>query len=301
MLQEPERRRVYLSAVNDAPCLPPLRTSRPVGFAVPAGAWDAHIHAIGTPERFALAVDRSYTPAFVPIEAYVELMDRMGLAHAVLVQPSVYATDNRAMLDALRRYPERFRGVAVVDKDIGDRELASLDAAGVRGVRANLLNRGGISLADAAALAHRFVDYGWHLQLQIDVSTFDAFDAIDALPVDIVVDHMGFMTPDKGVDSPGFRRVLQLVESGRCWVKLSAPYRLTAWRQRGFDDVLPLARALIAANPSRMLWGSDWPHTDLQTDMPDDGELLGLLAAWTSSAYIRDDILVRNPAALYGR
>jgi len=290
-----------MPAVNDAPCLPPLRTTRPVGFAVPSDAWDVHIHAIGAPEHFPLAVDRSYTPAVVPIESYIALMDRMGLAHAVLVQPSVYGTDNRAMLDALRLYPDRFRAVAVVASDVSDQELAALDAAGVRGVRANLLNRAGISLGDAASLAHRFVEFGWHLQLQIDVSTFDRFDAIDALPVDIVVDHMGYMPAHKSVDDPGFRRLLKRVESGRCWVKLSAPYRLTPWRQRGFDDVLPLARALIAANPGRMLWGSDWPHTDLRTDMPDDGDLLGLLVEWTSSAALRDDILVRNPAALYGR
>jgi len=284
-----------------APCLPPRRGVRGVSFEVPAGAWDAHIHAIGAVERFPLAHDRSYTPAIAPIGSYVALMDELGLAHAVLVQPSIYGTDNRALLDALARHPSRFRGVAVVAVDATDRDLAALHAAGVRGIRANLLNRGGISLDDARSLAHRFAHLGWHLQLQIDSSTFDRFDVVATLPVDVVVDHFGYMPAAKGPDEPGFRRLLRLVESGRCWVKLSAAYRLTSWRARGYGAVAPLARALIAANPSRMLWGTDWPHTDLREDMPDDGELLDLLAEWVADEAVRNDILVRNPAMLYGR
>jgi predicted TIM-barrel fold metal-dependent hydrolase len=287
--------------VNAAPCLPPRAVEHAVTFEVPDGAWDAHIHAIGVVERFPLATDRSYTPAIVPIERYVALMDRLGISHAVLVQPSIYGTDNRALLDALARHPSRFRGVAVVARDATDRELAALHAAGVRGIRANLLNRGGISLDDARALAPRFADLGWHLQLQIDVSTFDHFDVVAALPVDVVVDHFGCMPADKGQDDPGFRRLLALVASGRCWVKLSAAYRLTTWQTKGYAAISPLARALIAANPTRLLWGSDWPHTDVRDDMPDDGELLDLLAAWAPDAKVRDDILVRNPASLYDR
>jgi predicted TIM-barrel fold metal-dependent hydrolase len=301
MLQESERRRIHLSAVTAAPCLPPRPVARAVSFEVPAGAWDAHIHALGAVERFPLAQDRSYTPAVVPIDSYVALMDEVGLAHAVLVQPSVYGTDNRALLDALARHPSRFRGVAVVAGNATDRELAALHAAGVRGIRANLLNRGGISLDDAHALAQRFAAFGWHLQLQVDVSTFDRFDDVASFLVDVVVDHLGYMPAEKGPDEPGFRRLLRLVESGRCWVKLSAAYRLTSWRARGYGAVAPLARALIAANPSRMLWGSDWPHTDLREDMPDDGELLDLLATWATDEGVRNDILVRNPATLYGR
>jgi len=301
MLQESERRWIHLSAVTAAPCLPPRPVAHAVSFDVPAGAWDTHIHAIGAVGRFPLAQDRSYTPAFVPIDNYVALMDELGLAHAALVQPSIYGTDNRALVDALARHPSRFRGVAVVARDATDRELATLHAAGVRGIRANLLNRGGISLDDAHALAQRFAAFGWHLQLQVDVSTFDRFDDVASLPVEVVVDHLGYMPPEKGPDEPGFRRLLRLVESGRCWVKLSAAYRLTPWRSRGYGAVAPLARALIAANPSRMLWGSDWPHTDLREDMPDDGELLDLLATWAADEDVRNDILVRNPKSLYDR
>ena len=286
--------------MSEPECLTPDADVHPVRFKVPRGAWDTHIHAIGAVERFPLAADRSYTPAQVPIEAYVALMDRLGLAHAVLVQPSVYGTDNRVMVDALSRYPERFRGVAVVDPGIADRDMRALHDAGVRGVRANLLNRGGISFTDACTLAGRFADLGWHLQLQIDASTFDAFDAVARLPVDVVIDHMGYMPADKGPSNPGFARLLELVEAGRCWVKLSAPYRMTDWQRDGYGAVTPLARALVRANPQRMLWGSDWPHTDLRAAMPNDGDLLDLLHVWVDDDAVRDAILTTNPARLYG-
>jgi 2-pyrone-4,6-dicarboxylate lactonase len=284
----------------ESTCLSPDAGLHPIHFRVPAGAWDTHIHAIGDAARFPLAPVRSYTPAQVPIEAYVALMDQLGVARAVLVQPSIYGTDNRAMIDALSHYPERFRGVAVVDPGIDDRGLAALHEAGVRGVRANLLNRGGISFADACTLAGRFADLGWHLQLQIDVSTFDRFDAVAELPVDVVIDHMGYMSADKGAANPGFLRLLKLVEAGRCWVKLSAPYRMTDWPRFGYGAVAPLARALVRANPQRMLWGSDWPHTDLRAGMPNDGDLLDQLGVWIEDDAVREAILVTNPASLYG-
>ena len=286
--------------MTDRACLTPDPVVHPAHFRVPGGAWDTHIHAIGPVERFALAALRSYTPAQVPIDAYVALMDRLGIAHAVLVQPSVYGSDNRAMLDALSRYPARFRGVAVVDPAIDDRALRTLDAAGVRGVRANLLNPGGLSLADACALAGRLAALGWHLQLQIDASTFDGFDALETLPVAVVIDHMGYLPADLGPSNAGFRRLLQLVASGRCWVKLSAPYRLVDWQRRGYGAVAPFAQALVRANPQRVLWGSDWPHTDLRSAMPNDGDLLDLLGAWVGDEAIRNAILVDNPASLYG-
>jgi 2-pyrone-4,6-dicarboxylate lactonase len=287
-------------AMSEPGCLTPDAVVHPIRFRVPPGAWDTHIHAIGAVDRFPLAANRSYTPAQIPIEAYVALMGRLGIAHAVLVQPSIYGTDNRAMVDALSRYPERFRGVAVVDPGIADRELTALHDAGVRGVRANLLNRGGISFADACTLAGRFADLGWHLQLQIDVSTFDRFDAVAELPVDVVIDHMGYMSADKGAANPGFLRLLKLVEAGRCWVKLSAPYRMTDRPRFGYGAVAPLARALVRANPQRMLWGSDWPHTDLRAGMPNDGDLLDQLGVWIEDDAVREAILVTNPASLYG-
>jgi 2-pyrone-4,6-dicarboxylate lactonase len=282
-----------------APCLPPHPSPRAVDFELPPGAWDTHVHAIGATERFPLAANRSYTPAQAPIEAYLALMDTLGIARAVLVQPSIYGTDNGAMVDALTRHPDRFRGVAVVDRSVDDATLDALHHAGVRGVRANLLNPGGISLADAEALAPRLAERGWHLQLQIDVSAFDAFDLLARLPLRVVIDHFGYMPMGKGPGEPGFRRLLERVADGACYVKLSAAYRLTAWQRDGFGAVGALAEALVDANVHRLLWGSDWPHTDVRIDMPDDGDLLNLLAAWLPDAALRRTVLVDNPQSLY--
>lgn len=286
--------------MSTTPCLAPRVASQPVRFAVPPDAWDTHVHAIGDPGRFPLDSRRGYTPALVPIEDYVSLMDRLGLERAVLVQPSIYGTDNGAMVDALARFPARFRGVAVVRPDVDDATLDALHARGVRGVRANLLNPAGISLTDAVALAPRLARRGWHLQLQLDVSVFDAFDTLERLALPVVIDHFGYMPAAKGPDEPGFRRLVAAVAAKRCYVKLSAPYRLTARREGGYGAVTALARALVAADPGRLLWASDWPHTDLREDMPDDGELINVLAQWVPDAAQRREILVDNPAALYG-
>jgi predicted TIM-barrel fold metal-dependent hydrolase len=286
-------------AAMPGPCLPPSPLRRPLRQGLPPGAWDCHVHAIGAQDRFPLTADRSYTPAPAPIERYVDLMSDARIAHAVLVQPSIYGTDNRAMLDALARFPACFRAVAVVGRDVEDATLDVMHRHGVRGVRANLLNRGGISLADAIGLAPRLAARGWHLQLQIDVSAFDSFDALVRLPVPLVVDHFGYMPPGKGADEPGFRRLIDLVACGRCYVKLSAAYRLTAWKDGGYEPVSALARALIAANPARLLWGSDWPHTDVRQDMPDDADLIDLMGTWLPDEALRRAVLVDNPRALY--
>lgn len=267
---------------------------------MPKGAWDCHVHAIGPVDRFPLAPDRGYTPADVPVEEYVALMDRLGIARAVLVQPSIYGTDNRAMVDALVRYPTRFRGVAVVDGHIDDAGLDALHACGVRGVRANLLNPGGISLDDAIALAPRLAARAWHLQVQIDVSSFDAWNVLLGLPLPVVVDHLGCMAASKGPGTPGFRTLIGHVRAGRCYVKLSGAYRVTEWTATRYADATALARALVRANPRQLVWGSDWPHTDVRRDMPNDGDLLNLLAEWIPDAGLRRAVLVDTPDALYG-
>ena len=268
--------------------------------AVPAQACDTHAHVFGPGNTYPFIPNGLYTPSDALLPDFRHMLDTLGVERAVLVQPSIYGTDNGAMVDALSRHPTRFRGVAVVGAAVDDATLDTLHACGVRGVRANLLNPAGISLADAVALAPRLAARGWHLQLQIDVSAFDAFDVIARLPVTLVVDHFGYMPARKGPDDPGFRRLLAMVEAERCWVKLSAPYRLVDWRREGYDAVTALARVLVGANPHRLLWGSDWPHTDLYRDMPDDGDLLNVLVQWIPDASMRRAVLVDNPAALYG-
>jgi predicted TIM-barrel fold metal-dependent hydrolase len=282
-------------------CQGPDPVPRRPRIRVPPGACDTHAHVFGPIERYPLIEDRTYTPPEAPLSEYRRLLKTLGLQRAVLVQPSVYGTDNTALLDALAVAGDAFRGIAVVDYGVSDKQLKTLHKAGVRGVRVNLLYKGGISLAMLGRIADKIKDLGWHIQLLIDVSDCPEFWRIaDKLPVDVVIDHMGHMAANKGVDDPGFRSLLSLVAEGKAWVKLSGPYRMTARGHTPYADVAGLARALIEAAPNRMVWASDWPHPFVQIAMPNDGELLDMLAMWAPDPATRSKILVDNPAKLYG-
>jgi predicted TIM-barrel fold metal-dependent hydrolase len=242
------------------------------------------------------------------------MLDRSGVARAVLVQPSAYATDNRCQLDALAAHPDRFRVVAVIDPATEVGELQRLHALGVRGVRLNLASSGGRSGAETARLvgemAARIAPLGWHLQMFIPITTIaEIAPMVRTLPVDVVFDHMGLTEAGLGTAQPAVREFMKLLDSGRAWVKLSGPYRVSP-DEYGNAAVVALARALFAANPERAVWGSDWPHIDRHAphvggEPPpvnyrplDYGRLLATLAEWVSP----DDlarVLVRNPARLY--
>jgi len=232
------------------------------------------------------------------------MLRTMGFQRAVLVQPSVYGTDNRCMLDAMSQCQDdeiEWRAVAVVDEGVSDRELERMDALGVRGIRVNLLFRGGVTFDSAARLAERIAPLGWHIQLLIDVSCFPNLVArLGALPVESVVDHMGHVPVAKTPDDPGFQDLLTLVEQGRTWVKLSGPYRFTAMSSPPYLDVDPFATALWAANPARVVFATDWPHPQIPVAVPNDGDLVDDLSRWIPNAKARNRVLVDNPARLYG-
>jgi predicted TIM-barrel fold metal-dependent hydrolase len=280
-----------------ASCPPPRPPARPQR-RLPAGSVDCHIHV--TPPGAPLAPGHGYVPAPCTLADYRAVMAALGIARAVLVQPSIYGTDNSAMLAALAAAGPGFRGVAVLPPGVSPAEIAALDRGGVRGVRLNVAWPGGLSLEDAPGLAATIAPFGWHLQFLAPGSRLEALSRLlPALPVPCVVDHLGFVEPRLGVCQPGFRRLLALLETGHCWVKLSAPYRVSG-AGFPFDDLAPYVAALVAANPDRLVWGSDWPHVDWPAAMPDDAALADLLAAWVPSAALRRRILVDNPAALYG-
>ena len=282
-------------------CQGPDRQPQPAGFRPPAGATDTHAHVFGPAERYPYVLERSYTPPDSPLAEYRAMLSTLGLDRGVIVQPSVYGTDNRATLDALRRHPEQFRGVAVVDPDITDNDLQEMHDAGVRGLRINVLYRGGVGFSVAHHLAQRIAPLGWHLQFLIDITqTEDFAQEMARLPVDSVVDHMGHMCANHGTNHPAFRELIALMREGRTWVKLSGAYRVSAQERLPYDDVTALARALIAANGERVVWGSDWPHPAVTRPMPNDGALLDLLSEWAPDSTQRDRILVQNPALLYG-
>ncbi|WP_439574248.1 amidohydrolase family protein [Phreatobacter sp.] len=278
---------------------PDPRPRRP-RLALPPGSVDCHAHVFGPYDRFPLTLPRSYSPPAASLDDYRAMLTTMGFDRGVLVQPSVHGTDNRAMVEALHADPKRLRGVAVVDPDIDEAGLDALAAAGVRGVRINVLFAGGTELSATEMLAARIAPRGWHVQLLVDVGTMPDFAVrFGAFPCPVVVDHMGHVGPGKAATAPGFRGLLSLMEAGRAWVKLSGAYRVT---EAGppFADVAAVARDLIAANPARCVFATDWPHPAIRWDMPNDGDLVDLLADWEPDEARRRAILVDNPQRLYG-
>jgi len=190
----------------------------PPGFAVPAHACDTHAHVIGPADRFPMVANRSYTPPPAPELAYLGMLDSLGMARGVLVQISVYGTDNRCMVESLKAHPDRLRGVAVVAPDVGDADLAALHAAGVRGIRFNVLFGGGVAIDEMERLAARVAPLGWHIQLLIDARNLPELGPrIIKLPVEVVIDHMGHMPVSAGVAHPGFQWMLRLLGDGKAW------------------------------------------------------------------------------------
>ncbi len=301
-----------------AAALQPLgaRAEQP-SFSLPAGACDCHTHIFGDPARFPFWSGRTYTPPQSSVTDWLAIHRTLGVDRGIIVQPSVYGTDNRCALDAINRLGGRARGVGVVDDATTDAELDALHAGGIRGIRLNLETFGigdPAAASDAlrralARLAHR----PWHIQLFVRSSIVPTIEsAVRDSPLAIVFDHFGGARAEAGVGDPGFQSLLRLVRSGKAYVKVSGAYRASSTGAPDYADVRPLARALIDANPARVLWGSDWPHPDsrrregteitaISPDLKiDDAAVLNQLAVWAPDAALRRSILVENPARLYG-
>ncbi len=282
-----------------SPVAAPDPSPRSAAFKPPPGTVDCHIHIIQDPDRFPVDPGRSYDPAPAPLYAYDHVCATLGIDRAVLVQPSVYGTDNRLLMEVLQAEPDRFRGVAVVGDGVTDATLDAMALAGVVGVRANLLFGAGITLEAAARLAPRLEARNMHLQLLMTIAgARDELLALSRLPVALVFDHMGHFPAGVGTDFAEFDLMLGLMKEGRAWAKLSAPYRLSA-AGPPYADLRPIADALIAAAPDRVVWATDWPHPAIRGPMPNDGALLDCLADWAPDEETRRRILVDNPAALY--
>lgn len=285
-------------------CPPPDSDPRPPRFNVPANACDTHLHVFGPEEKYPYSPKRGYTPPDATIEDLERVHGVLGIERFVLTQPSVYGTDNRATMDAVATAPHRIRAVIAVDQNISDRELEDFHAAGARGVRINMVDKGGMPFDDMAAVqrfAERLVPLGWHIEVLIHVSEFpDLTSTMKALPVDVVVGHLGYMRTSEGLDNPGFQDFLGLLRDGKCWSKMTGTYRITQADAPPYDDVVPVAQAIMEAAPDRVIWGSDWPHPFHYKTMPNDGYLLDQLADWTSDEALIHQTLVKNPEKLYG-
>lgn len=282
-------------------CLPPRPLRPRAGVRpLPEGTCDTHMHVFGPLARHPLAEGRNYTPHLLTLDDYLPVMAALGIDRAVLVQPSVYGTDNAALLEALRQDPEALRGVVVVPPDLPQSQLLVLHAAGVRGIRVNRRNPGGLALEDVAGLARRIAPLGWHIQLQVELGKAPDLAGLAAqCPVPLVIDHFGFLDPRDGTDGAAFRLLLRLLESGGFWLKLSGPYRLGAGAHP-YGELLPFVDALLAHRPDRLLWATDWPHTELWANMPDDLDLAAALRVSEMPDALRRQVLVDNPARLYG-
>jgi predicted TIM-barrel fold metal-dependent hydrolase len=287
----------------------------PVDFDVPRDACDCHTH-IFDPARFPFAVARSYTPEPASIAELLAMHRALHIDRVVLVQPSVYGADNSCLLDALKQLSPNACGVAVVDGNTTDADLDAMSVSGVRGLRINF-QTGGPANPDLArsyfrVVMHRASAHNLHVQIYSRLDVIETLaDRIMVAPVPIVFDHFGGAQAALGVTQPGFDTLLSLVRAGKAYVKLSGAYRAST-EAPDYADVAPLARALIAANPERILWGTDWPHPDSSpqpgraaTDIApllrvDDGELFNQFAKWAPEASLRKMILVDNPTKLYG-
>jgi 2-pyrone-4,6-dicarboxylate lactonase len=294
-----------MTADNPPPLCPPHDPHpRKPRVAVPAGAWDCHAHVFGPGGRYPFIPHGLYAPADALPHEFRHMLDVLGLERGVLVQPSIYGTDNRAMLDALALDPERLRGIAVLPFDAGADEVERLHAQGVRGVRCNIVDlkfdKGVLPLDGLRALAERIARFGWHVEFLMHVNEFPDLDRqLAGFPVELVFGHLGYVPTGEGTDTAGFRALLNLMRDGKAWVKLTAPYRLTR-SALPYPDVEPFARMLVDTAPERLLWGSDWPHTFIKSAMPNDGDLFDLFALWVPDEDTRRRILVDNPTRLYG-
>lgn len=274
----------------------------PAGIALPAGACDCHIHVYDS--RYPAVPGAVLQPPDASIADYLRVQARMGTSRAVLVTPSTYGIDNAPMLDGLAQLGAQGRGVAVIDGGESDAELARLHAAGVRGVRLNLSLGRAIPPEAIGRIAARIAPLGWHLQLLMPLAQLPQLaPLLRRLPVELVFDHFARLAPEQRHTHPAHALVLELLSAGRAWIKLSGGYLVSPMRSVEDPALDALARSFIEAAPTRVVWGSDWPHATASAGrqpMPDDARQVERLAQWAGDAATLRAVLVDNPQRLYG-
>lgn len=273
------------------------------GFVLPNGAVDAHCHVFGPGDAFPFAPERKYTPCDAGKEKLWALRDHLGFSRNVIVQATCHGTDNRALVDALLHSNGRARGVASVRPSVTSDELNALHEAGVRGVRFNFVKR----LVDALPfeglyrIAEKIRALGWHIVIYFEAQDLPEFyEFFTSLPTTVVVDHMGRPDVSQPVDGPGFELFMRLMQEHiNFWSKVTCPERLSVTGPPGYDDVAPFARRVVEAFPDRVLWGTDWPHPNLKSHMPDDGKLVDFIPRIAMTSELQYKLLVENPMQLY--
>lgn len=271
-------------------------------YQPPAGAVDAHCHVFGPEDKFPYAPERKYTPCDAGKEQLFALRDHLGFSRNVIVQASCHGKNNDALVDALNSAGELARGVAFVGKEVTSEELQKMDAAGVRAVRFNFVKR----LVDDTpwenflAIYEKIKPLGWHIVVYFEAPDLEGLKPLLAqFDTTIVVDHMGRPDVSEGVDGAGFQSFIQLLEDNpNIWTKVSCPERLTIDGPE-YDDVVPFARTLVERFPDRVLWGTDWPHPNMKSHVPDDGVLVDVIPRIATTETARQKLLIDNPMRLY--
>ena len=272
-------------------------------YQPPPGAVDAHCHVFGPGDEFPFAPERKYTPCDASKDQLFGLRDFLGFSRNVIVQATCHGSDNSAMVDALRHSADMARGVASIKPSVTDAELADMDDAGVRGIRFNYVKR----LVDPKPddyyleLVDRIKPYGWHIVIYFEAADLaERFDFFSSLPTTVVVDHMGRPDVTKDVDGPEFGLFLKFMrDNPNVWSKVSCPERLSVTGPTTYDDVVPFAKRIVEEFPDRVLWGTDWPHPNLKSHMPDDGTLVDFIPRIAETEELRRKLLVDNPMRLY--
>ena len=291
-------------------CYPPDPNTRKPRFTPPPKACDTHFHVFGPPEVFPFLSTHEYTPPAARLEHYLKMLSVIGIEGAVVVQPSVHGLDNSATLDAIKNSKGKFRGVGRIDGKTPPEDLKRLHEGGIRGVRFNLLDRprGNIKLDVLDRCVEKIAGLGWSLDLHIDMKNLiEQENRIRKMPIPVVIDHIARVKPVEGLKQAGFQLLLDLMTLKHVWTKVSGADKIcdtTVYSYYGlpFIEVTPYAQAIIAVAPQRVIWGTDWPHSNNFSPghTPNDGDLVDLLAAFAPDEGIRKKILVDNPAALYG-
>ncbi|ALM82113.1 amidohydrolase [Bordetella sp. N] len=283
-------------------CLPPLDAPTRPRHALPPLTCDSHCHIFGPADVFPYAAQRSYTPPDAPFEKLRALHRHLGVARAVIVQAACHGADHSALLDAIARSEGCYRGVGLLGADATDAQIEALHAGGIRAARFNFVAHLGKPPTPEVfdRLVRQVAAFGWHVCLHVDGPALTALlPTLRGLPVPFVVDHMGRVRADDGLDQPAFQGLLRLAEVEQAWVKVSGIDRISLGK-RPYAESLPFVAALVDAMPDRVLWGTDWPHPNVAGDMPDDGELVDQFFKAVPDAAARQRILVDNPARLYG-
>lgn len=283
------------------PCQPPVANPRKPRYKPPEGACDAHCHVFGPADRFPYAPDRTYTPPDAGKDRLKALHDHLGLSRAVIVHASCHGTNMDVTLDAIASSGGRWKGVAVVDGSITDKELERLKRGGICGIRFNFVaHLGGTpDLNVFDTLLERIQPLGWHVVLHLDAQDIPEHAArINRIKVPFIIDHMGRVQAKNGLEQKPFQTLLELMKNPNAWVKICGPERCSS-SGPPFRDAIPFAQRLVEAAPDRILWGTDFPHPNIAGTMPDDGDLVDLFAEAVTDEFLRKRILVDNPARLY--